>query len=141
MAKMKENDKQIAREIILSQVASDGGKGIPTLRHVFKAAYQVWQAGYAAKDQHIAKAISLIKESRESDFRFSVIDSPDFGGTRITYFEWNGTLQVSFHSYVAHLKRWATNKRRPMVWDGDRGGSRRSCLILRDLMRGGDYNI
>lgn len=135
---MKEQDKRIAREIILAQVASDGGKGIPDLKRIFKAAYPVWQAGYVAKDEHIARAIALIKESKDSDFRFSVTKSEDFGGSRIIYFEWKGGLQVSFHSFVGHLSRWHTLKHRPMIWDRDIGGSRQNCWALRYLMSGGE---
>lgn len=143
MMKMTTEDKKIARAIILAQVASDGGKGIPDLKRVFKEAYPVWKAGYAAKDGYIHEAILRINKSKSSRFRYYV-DFGDLEDSILVYFEYTFTdqdrIQVSFHSFDETLIRWMQKNKTHVVmtWDegGELGDSRASCIVLRWLMTG-----
>ena len=53
--------KEIARHIVLSQIASDAGKRIYELN--IRNSSATANRGYAAKDQHILAAIKLINNS------------------------------------------------------------------------------
>lgn len=85
--------EDILEEIILAQVASDGGKGIERFKFFNP---HTWYSGYNVKDRHILNAIVGIEELGI----FSEVGwflSPE-GQRPIIYFEWEG-MQISFHSF------------------------------------------
>lgn len=131
-------DKKIAESIILAQVASDGGKNIPDLQHIFHKAYPVWLKGYEEKDKYILKAINLINMSRYSKFRYFVTIG-DIPNSILVYFNYKDErgrkLQVSFHTFNDKIKQWISKRSKPRyvtVWD--EASSRQACWILRSIM-------
>lgn len=102
-------DKYIAKQIILAQIASDGGKErddvlirvsslLPIGKVYFKKAYD-------AKDHCIIKAIKAIQKNPNSGFRYHVkVDRTLWSGSHvfIVYFDFNINeehYQISFHTF------------------------------------------
>lgn len=131
--------KEIARHIVLSQIASDAGKRNYELS--IRNSSSTARRGYAAKDQHILAAIKLINNSRgQSGFYYYCTEGKDQNGnpSRIIYFsfkEENGKrYQVSFHSFAkkGEIKRLAQANKGFMVhWDHK--VSREACAKLIQL--------
>ena len=144
--KMSSKDRKIAKAIILAQIASDGGKGNPSLRHLFKEGWVVNNAGYSLKDAYILKAIYGINKSRNSMFRYYVAKG-DIGGSWLVYFNFlvkGEKMQVSFHAFSKEIARWVSKKSNPHYstgWDGILGGSQNSCLYLRELMKDANCSL
>lgn len=113
-------DKDIARDIVMAQIASDGGKNIRESRRYLPRAFTTWRGGYRSKDYHILRAIMGILRSRDSQFRFCVTQDGDEEDTYIVYFEFvafDGTKkQISFHSFREAVGKFASAKVR-MAWD------------------------
>lgn len=138
---MRNLDKEIVRTIILTQVASDGGKGIRDIISLIPNAYPVWEAGYALKDTLINKAIKLIDQSN-SKIRYYISDlgkeqTMAWGAQRtyIVYFniKLEGHLyQVSFHSFNTHWRRRANVSKKAHTYEcvWDEGDSRATCVDL-----------
>lgn len=137
--KMSGKDRKIAKAIILAQIASDGGKGNPSLRHLFKEGWVVNNAGYSLKDAYILNAIYGINKSRNSMFRYYVAKG-DIGGSCIAYFNFlvkGEKMQISFHTFSKEIAKWVSKKSNPHYstgWNGILGGSQDACLYLRELV-------
>lgn len=134
---MKKSDVKIAREVILAQVASDGGKNIDEIKRIFVDSYPAYKDGYKIKEKHILRAISLINKSEDSDFRYFVTKD---GKCPLVYFDYKAVdlrCQVSFHCpYSKAVESWATKASRKnhygTRWDED--SSRESCMWLAQAM-------
>ena len=129
---MNKMDSLIAREIILAQVSSDGGKGIGEIERIFSDSLPVNREGYKNKERHILRAISLISKSKESKFRFFVTKD---GKCPLVYFDYKGDstrLQVSFHCpYSTDVEKWMTKRdRKSYSTKWDRLSSREACKAL-----------
>lgn len=127
--------KEIARHIVLSQIASDAGKGIYELR-IHKSSF-CRERGYAVKDQHILTAIKLINNSRgQSGFYYYCEKREDQNGnpSKIIYFSWRGEdgkrYQVSFHSFAGGIIKNLASKRAGLKLHWDHKSSREACQNL-----------
>lgn len=136
-----DNDKQIAYHLYAAQICSDAGKGIHEIDSLTRNGVFVASEGYRYKDQHIAKAISLILKSKSSAFRFYVKSLSESRNYYLVYFDWRPEkctkYQISFHSF-SNWKRY-TNKKYSCRWD--KGNSRLTAEILGrtyGFIKGGD---
>ena len=133
-------EKEIAKAIIMAQVASDGGKGIEDICRITHKSYPYWYQGYNAKDDLIIKAISLINKSKNSAFRYHVWKGDLYGwsgASCIVYFETtfmgDQKLQVSFHTFDERVKRFILrrfNRGYKTEWNELLGGSREDVITL-----------
>lgn len=117
--------REIARQVVLAQIASDAGKQTYELSVKGTAAKAARKFGYAVKDAHIQKAIDLINKNRLCGFIYWIEKAPDQNGylSTVIYFKYNGK-QVSFHSFGT-ITPWKGAKQR---WD--HGSSRQNCQSL-----------
>ena len=126
----------IAKFIIAAQAASDAGKDIREIDG--RCARHARHDKYACKPGYIVKAIEIIRNSN-SDFRYYVEEKGDQNNypSVVAYFEFkldDERHQVSFHTPANRagvLKKYS-NTGRKTRWDGDCGGSRKSCLRLKE---------
>ena len=109
----------IANNIILAQVASDGGKGVENIADIFNDSRDVWEEGYAVKQFYIKAAIMDIQKSQRMGhpqmFHYSVRDG---GRSKIVYFTFylNGVRrQVSFHTFGLDVP--LSGNRQKVRWD------------------------
>ena len=141
MKKMYKNsiEKEISKNIILAQVASDSGKKLEATVEV-KGSRGAKDLGYGLKVNYIMTAIKLIRKNK-TQFSYWVESAPDQNGygSVIVYFEfqlWGEILQVSFHTPESLVPRemWRlVNTGRPTVWNGVIGGSRTCCEKLKEV--------
>lgn len=134
-------DKQIAYHLYAAQICSDAGKDIHEIDSLTRNGVFVASEGYRYKDQHIAKAISLILKSKSSAFRFCVKRLSESEDYYLIYFDWRPEkyvkFQISFHSF-SNWKRYI-NKNYSCRWD--KGDSRLTAEILGrtyGFIKGGD---
>ena len=125
---MEKKDKIIARNIILAQTASDGGKGIEDIKNLFPVSNIAYYKGYVAKDGYIKKAIQGIQKNKNSIFRFYVKKDKNISNYIIYFnFKVDGErFQVSFHSF----KDWSKYERGNCQTRWDKKDSREACLRL-----------
>ena len=101
MEKFKDFNKEIAKCIILAQIASDSGKGISRL-HI-NGDEKAFQKGYKEKEYNIKKAIELINSSCKCSFKYYCKRSSDYNRRSNSFyfaFEEKGKQYViSFHSF------------------------------------------
>ena len=141
MRKIHKNsiEKEIARNVVLAQVASDAGKKIETDIQI-KGSHGARDLGYGLKVNYIMTALKLIRKNK-TQFSYWAEESPDQNGygSVIVYFEfplWGEMLQVSFHTPESLVPRemWKlVNTGRPTVWNGIIGGSRACCENLKEV--------
>ena len=141
MRKIHKNsiEKEIARNVVLAQVASDSGKNIEDSVEI-KGSRGARDLGYGLKVNYIMTAIKLIRKNK-TQFSYWVESAPDQNGygSVIVYFEfqlWGEILQVSFHTPESLVPRemWKlVNTGRPTVWNGVIGGSRTCCEKLKEV--------
>ena len=141
MRKIHKNsiEKEIARNVVLAQVASDSGKNIEDSVEI-KGSRGAKDLGYGLKVNYIMTAIKLIRKNK-TQFSYWVESAPDQNGygSVIVYFEyilWGEILQVSFHTPESLVPRemWRlVNTGRPTVWNGIIGGSRTCCEKLKEV--------
>lgn len=135
---MTHEEVAIAREIILAQVASDGGKGIEEIKKILPGSFPAFRDGYSAKDTHILKAISLIAKAHDSAFRFHV-QYHDGDWSPIVYFSYpacGNRIQVSFHvPYCKEIYRWIKKGNKGFFSRWDHLNSREACIKLATLMK------
>lgn len=141
MKKIHKNsiEKEIARNVVLAQVASDSGKKLEATVEV-KGSRGAKDLGYGLKVNYIMTAIKLIRKNK-TQFSYWVESAPDQNGygSVIVYFEfqlWGEILQVSFHTPESLVPRemWRlVNTGRPTVWNGIIGGSRTCCEKLKEV--------
>jgi hypothetical protein len=135
---MANNDRMIAKAIIMAEAASDSGKGyLPDYTSAHSPMRRTYHEGYDLKGSYILRAIKMISSQKKSSFSYSVTSPHE--GMLIIYFESsmkvNGRrLQVSFHmpdydSVYDELSR-LVGKGKPMVWNGIVGGSIECCDAL-----------
>ena len=132
-------EKEISKNIILAQVASDSGKKLEATVEI-KGSRGARDLGYGLKVNYIMTAIKLIRKN-ETQFSYWVEEAPDQNGygSVIVYFEfqlWGEILQVSFHTPESLVPRemWKlVNTGRPTVWNGIIGGSRTCCEKLKEV--------
>lgn len=119
---MTKLDKRIASEIVKAQASSDAGKHLDRLdgHYLRRAKY----LGYGYKTMAIKRAIDLINGSKESMFRYYVVESDDQNGypSLISYFMFRHEgirYQISFHTPMdqAELLRPYVGKGMKMRWD------------------------
>jgi hypothetical protein len=96
----------IMKNIVLAQVASDGGKDIDTLCSVkgaLKMSKMYYKKGYNVKDTCIRKAIKNINACKNSGVYYNIKRTYEYGNRcYIIYFNFriDGVRhQVSFHSF------------------------------------------
>ena len=131
-------NKQAIKNIILAQVASDGGKGVTDLLEVVPAALKAdaqkaFNAGYAAKDELLERACLIVARHRDPDIRFFVTEDKQGVAKFIVYFDVkvNGKRwQASFHSFG--VKRWSKWTKSTVASRGnwDHKNSRETCRAL-----------
>lgn len=132
MSKLNKLNKKIAEHIILAQVASDGGKCLHDIRHIFgDKSDDVWEYGYQVKDNYIFAAIQLICRSHSNFYRYSV--SEIGAGRYLVYFSFKlndgKRYQVSFHSFNENLEKFAKTSK---VTRWDKKSSREACVKLKE---------
>jgi len=114
-------NKAIAKNIILAQIASDGGKDIRTESNL-KLSNLYSKKGYKAKDSRILKAIELINNNKNTGFYYHVkfdyysrnLDSNCY----IVYFNYKinkQRQQISFHCFSDRIGRYR-NKNTSTKW-------------------------
>jgi len=131
-------NKQAALNIILAQVASDGGKGIVELlnnlpSNLYSKAEKVWSAGYAAKDELLERACLIVARHHDAGIRFFVTEDKQGIAAYIIYFdikEGGKRWQASFHSF--NKKRWSKWVKPSVASRGnwDHKNSRETCLHM-----------
>ena len=141
MRKIHKNsiEKEIARNVVLAQVASDSGKNIEDSVEI-KGSRGAKDLGYGLKVNYIMTAIKLIRKNK-TQFSYWVESAPDQNGygSVIVYFEyilWGEILQVSFHTPESLVPRemWRlVNTGKPTSWNGVIGGSRTCCEKLKEV--------
>ena len=132
-------EKEISKNIILAQVASDTGKNIEDSVEI-KGSRGAKDLGYGLKVNYIMTAIKLIRKNK-TQFSYWVESAPDQNGygSVIVYFEytlWGEILQVSFHTPESLVPRemWRlVNTGRYTEWNGVIGGSRECCETLKEV--------
>ena len=112
-------DQYIAKQIILAQIASDGGKRkndvLIRVASLLPISKKYYKNGYKNKDHCILEAIKAIQKNPNSGFRYHVkIDRTLYGGAHcfVVYFNFKiGTeaYQVSFHCF-SNLWRFVNRK-------------------------------
>lgn len=135
-------NEAIARELILAQAASDGGKNIKDLldlTHTVPGLKSAYKEGYSDKDKHIRKALKLIQRSHgKSGFSYYVTKDPEilyrWEPMNLIYFNFKVDgirFQMSFHSPYEFLddeKDNKSNKKHMTHWD--RKDSRYAARVL-----------
>lgn len=132
-------EKEIARNVVLAQVASDSGKKLETGMQI-KGSRGAIDLGYGLKVRYIMTALLLIRRNK-TQFSYWAEESPDQNGygSVIVYFEyilWGEKLQVSFHTPESLVPRemWKlVNTGRYTEWNGVIGGSRACCEKLKEV--------
>jgi hypothetical protein len=112
-------DKYISKQIILAQIASDGGKHINTTLSRISSLIPLGELyskkGYIAKDACILNAIKAIQKKPNSGFFYHIKIDRTLRGDRhcfIVYFNFkinNERHQVSFHCF-SNLWRFINKK-------------------------------
>ena len=123
-----------ARYLILTQVASDGGKYIDDIIDILPGPIGAYHRGYKAKDEYLSKFLSLVtKVGPASGFHFYVTDGGITPHLVYIWFRLNGRKrQVSFHSYDNALLKYKAyhHGRYKTRWDRLHDGSREACIDL-----------
>jgi len=123
-----------ARYLILTQVASDGGKYIDDIIDILPGSIGAYHRGYKAKDEYLFKFLSLVtKVGPASGFHFYVTDGGITPHLVYIWFRLNGRKrQVSFHSYDNALLKYKAyhHGRYKTRWDRLHDGSREACIDL-----------
>lgn len=135
-------NKQACKNIILAQIASDGGKGITELIDVIpnklsEDAKKAWEAGYEAKDELLERACLIVARHRDPDIRFFVTNDKQRVAKFIIYFDIKvdgKRWQASFHSF--NVKRWRKWEKSTVASRGnwDHKNSRESCRIVAEKL-------
>lgn len=133
-------EKEISKNIVLAQVASDVGKKLETTDIEIKGSRGARDLGYGLKVHHIMTAVKLIRRNR-TQFSYWAEAAPDQNGysSVVVYFEfplWGEMLQVSFHTPENLVPRemWRlVNTGRYTEWNGIIGGSRECCETLKEV--------
>lgn len=135
MTKKKKNvvrmQRCIANNIVLAQVASDGGKNVETIADIFgEYSRDVWEEGYSVKQFYIKAAIKDIQKSQKMGhpqmFHYSVRDG---GRSKIVYFTFylcGVRRQVSFHTFGLDVP--LSGNRQKVRWDKE--SSREAVIDL-----------
>lgn len=98
---LSDGDRRIARELVKAQIASDAGKGIFRLDAKYMRRYKY--LGYDYKVTAIKRAIDLIRASRDTIFRYYVVEALDQNeySSIVAYFKFKYKevwYQISFHT-------------------------------------------
>lgn len=103
-------DEYISKQIVLAQIASEGGKGKSTTVKKVSSFIPLGKLyskkGYLAKDTCICKAIKAIQKNPSSGFYYHVKVEKTFRNNShrfIVYFNFklgDERLQISFHTYA-----------------------------------------
>lgn len=122
-------NKQIALNIVKTQIASDCAKGICELH----TKYAVTK-NYRGKDEYIIYAIKKIISKKNTGFSFYVTKDNEIYSYLVYFnFTYEGkNYQVSFHSYNEELKPYVKNNHKHCIkWD--KKSSRDNCKMLIDV--------
>jgi len=130
-------NKKAAKNIILAQMASDGGKWCRLQFDVpqcLKAeALKAFRAGYSAKDELLERACLIVARHHDPDIRFFVTEDKQGVAKFIIYFDIKidgKRWQASFHSFG--VKRWSKWTKSTVLSRGnwDHKHSRETCIEL-----------
>lgn len=133
-------NKNAVKNIILAQMASDGGKWLYPQFEVpdtLKAdAEKAFEAGYTAKDELLERACLIVARHHDKDIHFFVTEDKEGVAKFIIYFDIkvNGKRwQASFHSFG--VKRWSkwVKSTVPSRGNWDHKSSRETCIQLSKL--------
>ena len=114
--------REFVRFLLLAQAASDAGKGIPSSKGSQSLKARKYE--YAAKSDYISQAIVWGKR----------VPRVRVGGSNgIVLFSIEGVGQVSFHVWEGEEVGLSP----AADWDGQRGGSRRTCRKLAQMTQMG----
>ena len=133
-------EKNIIKNIILAQIASDAGKGYYDVANtsfpiIGKEVRKAKHFGYEIKDKYIRNAIELINTTPRCRVNYWCVKAPDQNGydSIIAYFDIKGDkrYQISFHSPWDRtpLKGYLSHGR-PTRWTKEVKGSIKACLEL-----------
>ncbi len=142
---MNHTERRILRNIIIAQVASDGGKDKPWLVNSLpsalrEAGMKAYKSGYSAKDVAIRAALSDIARYNPDCIRFFIMKDDPKKAKYIVYFDiriGEERKQVSFHT-SCNLKRWVPGCNRSMGKWTPGAGSRQICLEIANLLCGSE---
>lgn len=132
---MNNKIRNIIHNIILAQIASDGGKNIETLQNI-KGAKEAFLKGYSVKDKYILAAINLINTTPRSGINYYIEEKPDQNGylSLVIYFDIKlneKKYQISFHSPKNRTSLYHfCSKGRKTRWTKEINGSRKACEDL-----------
>ena len=129
-------NEAVARNIILAQVASDGGKGIDELwdnvRDFLPGTRKARFCGYEDKDSRLIAAIDLINKAHgKSGFSYYITTDPELFDMTLVYFNFrlDGTRwQISFHTYLDLKYAMRKNLHHRTKWDEK--NSREAAMYL-----------
>lgn len=138
------NKMFILKNILLAQIASDGGKGIEELIETSASKKEKYarKMAYNKKEEYILQAIRTIRRSK-TDVNYYVEEKGDQNGypSIIVYFDFkinNKRKQVSFHtpynkaSTELYLLKGSGRKTR---WSKNIGGSREACFEIKEYLK------
>lgn len=130
-------NKKIARNIILAQIASDGGKGYRYFKGLVPKEDVAYLLGYDIKDDYILDAINMInRHGKSSGFSYYIGESDidSWNESAIVYFNFKidgKRYQVSFHTFGEEIisRRYEKkNDTHSTRWD--KASSRRAAMKL-----------
>ena len=130
-------NKEIARHIVLSQIASDGGKGIYEISIAHSG--RIAEKGYHVKDKHILTAIQLINKAKgQSPFTYYSEKKDDQNGnpSKIIYFTLRKDgkrYQVSFHTFAGDEIKEMAEAKKGLKTHWDHKSSRMACQKIIEL--------
>lgn len=112
-------DKYIAKQIVLAQLASDGGKRqddvLSRVSSLLPIGEVYYKKGYDVKDRCIVKAIKAIQRNPNTGFKYHVkVDRTLYSGAHvfIVYFNFKlggESYQISFHTF-SNMWRFVSKK-------------------------------
>ena len=139
---MSELNKFVAKQIVLAQIASDGGKGITDIARVVPIGHIYAKKGYRVKEICIQKALDAICGAKSpTGFSFFVTRGSfiDSRGIRtcsyLVYFNFklNGeSHQISFHSFSEEFYCYY-KKGKPTRWK-KRMDSKETAALLAEYL-------
>lgn len=129
----KDINAAIAELVCLAQIASDEGKGIRSLLIRSGEYAKAIRKGYAAKDEFVERAITLIQKNI-SDWRYYCEKKKDQNGhsSKVITFTMNACggrfFQISFHSFSGGMIKELALKKSGSILFWDRKNSRLSAF-------------
>ncbi len=130
-------DKYVAKQIILAQIASDGGKQnsdiLSTISFIMPISKSYYKKAYDTKDHCIKNAIKAIQKNPNTGFYYHVTVDRTLRNNRhcfIIYFNFkinNEAHQISFHSFGNFWHY--INKQCPTRWKKVTSSREATCIL------------